>query len=354
MLDAVADLVSLESPTADLPSIRRIVEHAEAWLRGRLGTAPEVVTGDGRPHLRWNPGADVVVIGHLDTVWPLGTLARWPFAVDDGRATGPGVFDMKAGVVIAVEAIASLADPGAVTLLLTTDEETGSPTSRALVEETARGARAALVCEPPKDGAVKTARKGVGMYDLTVTGRAAHAGLEPEKGVNATVELAHQALAIAALDDPANGTTVTPTTATSGTVVNTVPPSATLHVDVRATSRHALETVDAALRSLTPVLPGAALTMSGGVNRPPFERAMAEGLYALAREAATEAGIGDLAECMVGGGSDGNFTAGLGVPTLDGLGAVGDGAHAEGEWVDVAALPRRAALLTALLRRLAG
>lgn len=352
MLDAVADLVSIESPTADLPAVRRVVAHTEALLASRLGQAPRVVTVDGRPHLLWNGGAEILVVGHLDTVWPLGTLDRWPFSVDGGRATGPGVFDMKAGVVIAVEAVAALPDPGRVAVLLTTDEETGSPTSRALVEETARGCRAVLVCEPPQDGAVKTARKGVGMYGVTVTGRAAHAGLEPENGVNATVELAHQVLAITALDDPASGTTVTPTVAASGTVVNTVPPSATLHVDVRATSNDALLGVDAALRALAPVLPGAVVHVSGGVNRPPFERSMAAGLYEAAVAAAAEAGIADLRECAVGGGSDGNFTAGIGVPTLDGLGAVGGNAHAEGEWVDVAELPRRAALLTALLRRL--
>jgi glutamate carboxypeptidase len=352
MLDAVRDLVSIESPTADLPSIRRVVEHTEAWLAARLGTAPEVVVRDGRPHLRWNPGGDVVLVGHLDTVWPLGTLARWPFSVSEGRATGPGVFDMKAGVVIAAEAVASLADPSRVTLLLNTDEETGSGTSRGLVEETARGCRAALVCEPAHDGAVKTGRKGVGMYGVTVTGRAAHAGLDPENGVNATVELAHQVLAVAALNDPANGTTVTPTVASSGTVGNTVPPSASLYVDVRATSAAALDAVDARLRALAPVLPGAVVTLTGGVNRPPLEPRMSRDLYALAVEAAREAGIDDLRDCTVGGGSDGNFTAGIGVPTLDGLGAVGAGAHSEGEWADVAELPRRAALLAALLRRL--
>jgi glutamate carboxypeptidase len=353
MLDAVADLVSIESPTADLPSIRRVVEHTEAWLAARLGSAPRVVVREGRPHLLWNgDDPDVVIVGHLDTVWPLGTLDRWPFRATDGRATGPGVFDMKAGVVIAAEAVASLADPGRVALLLTTDEETGSPTSRALVEETARGCRAALVCEPPQDGAVKTARKGVGMYTVAVTGRAAHAGLEPENGVNATVELAHQVLAVTALNDPASGTTVTPTVAASGTVGSTVPPEASVYVDVRATSATALEEVDRALRRLAPVLPGAKVELRGGINRPPLERAMASGLYDLAVAAAAAAGVAGLRECAVGGGSDGNFIAGIGVPTLDGLGAVGGGAHAEGEWVDVAELPRRAAMLAALLRRL--
>ena len=354
MLDAVADLVSIESPTANLPAVRRVVEHTEAWLARRLGSAPDVVVVEGRPHLLWNAaGARVLVVGHLDTVWPLGTLGRWPFRVDGGRATGPGVFDMKAGVAIAVEAIASWPDPGGVALLLTTDEETGSPTSRSLVEESARGRRAALVCEPAHEGAVKTGRKGVGMYSVIVTGRAAHAGLDPENGVNATVELAHQVLALAALNDPANGTTVTPTVAAGGTVGNTVPASASLYVDVRATTAAALDGADRAVRSLTPVLRGARVEVTGGVNRPPLERAMAADLYAVARDAAVETGLGELRECAVGGGSDGNFTAGIGVPTLDGLGAVGAGAHSEGEWVDVAELPRRAALLGALLRRLA-
>ena len=353
MLAAVADLVSIESPTADLAAVRRVVGHTEAYVTERLGSAPRVLVTDGRPHLLWGPdGAHVLLLGHLDTVWPLGTIERWPFSVADGRATGPGVFDMKAGVVVAVEAIAALADPGRVALLLTTDEETGSPTSRGLVEDTARGCRAVLVCEPPKDGAVKTARKGVGLYTVAVTGRAAHAGLEPENGVNATVELAHQALAVAALGDPAAGTTVTPTVAASGTVTNTVPAAATLHVDVRATSAAALIAVDRALRALVPVLDGARVEVRGGVNRPPLERHLAAGLYDVARAAAVDAGLGELAECAVGGGSDGNFTAGIGVPTLDGLGAAGGNAHAEGEWVDIAELPRRAALLTALLARL--
>jgi glutamate carboxypeptidase len=351
MLADVAALVEVESPSADLAAVRRVVEAAEALVARRLGSAPRVVLRQDRPHLLWGDGsARVLVLGHLDTVWPLGTLARWPFAVTDGRASGPGAFDMKAGVVVALEAMAAAGD--GVALLLTTDEEVGSPTSRALVEETARGKAAVLVCEPPQGLAVKTSRKGVGMYDVHVTGRAAHAGLEPENGVNATVELAYQALAIADLNDAANGTTVTPTLARSGSVGNTVPAEASLYVDVRGLTAEALERVDAALRGLVPVLPDARVEVTGGINRPPLERSMALGVYDLARAAAVDAGLGDLDEVGVGGASDGNFTAGIGVPTLDGLGAVGGNAHAEGEWVDVAELPRRAALLAALLRRL--
>ncbi len=353
ILADVAALVAVESPSADLAAARRVVEAAEALVAERLGGAPVVVVAEGRPHLSWGArDADVLVLGHLDTVWPLGTLDRWPFAVSEGRATGPGVFDMKGGVAIALAAVAACADRARVALLLTTDEEIGSPTSRGLIEASALGRRAVLVGEPPQGLAVKTERKGVGMYTLRVTGRAAHAGLEPENGVNATVELAYQALAIAGLADPPNGTTVTPTVASSGTVGNVVPAAASLYVDVRGTTATALDRVDAALRGLTPVLPGAVLAVEGGVNRPPLEKAMAAGLYEHAVAAAAAAGLGELAQVSVGGASDGNFTASVGVPTLDGLGAVGGGAHAEGEWIDVAELPRRAALLAALLDRL--
>jgi glutamate carboxypeptidase len=240
-------------------------------------------------------------------------------------------------------------------VLLTGDEETGSRTSRGLIEEEARWAGAALVCEPSADGgAVKVARKGTAGYRVTVTGRAAHAGLEPELGVNAGVELAHQVLALAAVAAPADGTTVTPTVLAAGTTPNTVPEMAILHVDVRGWSRSELNRADRAIRGLTPRLPGAVLAVSGGINRYPLEGAAAQALLATAQAAAWDIGLPPPEGVRSGGGSDGNFTSAIGVPTLDGLGAVGAHPHARSECVDVTAMPDRAALLAALIDRICG
>lgn len=345
-------LVNAESPSDD-PALLEACASAVGSLGAELlGEAPEQVAVEGRTHLLWRFGGrtGVVLLGHYDTVWPAGTLSRWPFRVDgSGRATGPGAFDMKAGIVQMFHAVACLDRREGVTILLTADEEIGSPTSRRLIERTAAGARAALVLEPSAGGALKVARKGTSMYRLVVTGRAAHAGLEPEKGVNATVELAHQALAVARLGRPEVGTTVTPTVASSGTTTNTVPASAYLDVDVRASSVAEQERVDRALRELQPCLPGASIRVEGGINRPPLDRASSAGLYALAQRVAERLGMPPLAGAAVGGGSDGNFTAGVGVPTLDGLGAEGDGAHAEGEYALVGGIARRAALLAGVV-----
>lgn len=354
MVEDLAALVAVESPTADVAATNRAADLAAVLGQDLLGGAPERVVVDTRTHLRWRFGSGdrVVVIGHLDTVWPLGTTESWPFEVRDAVASGPGTFDMKAGVVQILHALSTLDDLDGIAVLLTTDEETGSATSRALIEETARGARAALVCEGAGDhGALKTARKGVSMYELAIQGRAAHAGVEPEKGVNATVELAHQVLAISALAQSERGTTVTPTVAVSGTTGNTVPSGARLQVDVRALTVAEQQRVDAALRALPPSL-GCQLSWSGGANRPPLERVMAVDLFGIACRVAADLGLAPLAEISVGGGSDGNFTAGIGVPTLDGLGPVGGGAHAEGEHVVVPALAQRAALLAGLVAEL--
>jgi glutamate carboxypeptidase len=295
----------------------------------------------------------VLVVGHHDTVFPLGTLAVRPFAVADGRITGPGVFDMKGGIVTAIHAVASLADRDGVELLFTCDEEVGSLTSRPLIEERAIACGRVLVLEPAADGgAVKIGRKGVGMYDVGITGRAAHAGLEPEKGINALVEAAHQVLAIIALARPEQGTTVTPTVASAGTAENVVPASASIKVDVRVTSLDEAERVDKEIGALTPVDQRATMSVSGGVNRPPMPTTASAELFDVAAQAALDVGIGPIGGVSVGGGSDGNFTAALGIPTLDGLGVRGGGAHADHEWVDVASLPERAALLAALLGRL--
>jgi glutamate carboxypeptidase len=356
-LDALGELVSCESPSADLAATRRCADLATELVRERLDAEPERVEVEGRTHLRWTFGTPrVLVLGHLDTVWPLGTLARWPFAVTDGRATGPGVFDMKAGVVQALLALSGLPDLDGVRLLLTTDEELGSPTSARLVEDSARGCVASLVCEPSADGALKVARKGIALYDVRVAGRAAHAGLEPEKGVNAAVALAHAVVGVAGLGDAGRGTTVTPTLTSAGTTTNTVPAEGRLSVDVRAVEPAELDRVDAALRQAVHEaaagVPGARAEVRGGFNRPPLDRASSAGLFALAQQVAAGLGLPAPDGVAVGGGSDGNFTAGIGVPTLDGLGAVGDGAHAEGEHVLLADLEPRARLLAGLLEAL--
>ena len=358
MVEQLEQLTRIESPSSELAATAACAEQVAAMGEAFLGEAPERIEIEGRTHLRWRFGAArsgppaVLLVGHFDTVWPLGTLARWPFSVDGGRASGPGAFDMKAGIVQMMNGLRFLGDLDGLAILLTSDEELGSPSSRSLIEESAAGAGAALVLEPSSAGALKGARKGTSLYDLRVEGRAAHAGLEPERGLNATVELAHQVLAICELAEPEKGTTVTPTVAASGTTTNTVPAEAFLHVDVRAWSLEEQQRVDAAMHRLAPVLEGASLGLGGGVNRPPLEWSSSRRILPLAEKLAASLGLGRLDSVEVGGGSDGNFTAALGVPTLDGLGAVGGNAHAEGEWVLVAAMAERAGLLALLVEEL--
>jgi glutamate carboxypeptidase len=354
MLGVLEDLVMTETPSDDRALLDRGMRLTSALVHRLLGEVPETLESGGRPHLRLRGSAPrpVLLLCHLDTVWPAGTAARWPFAVTGERATGPGVFDMKAGLVQGLYALSSAACQDDVTLLITSDEEIGSPSSRSLIEAEARRSRAVLVLEPSADGALKTARKGVSMYRLNVTGRAAHAGLEPERGVNALLELAHQVRAVAALTT--DGTSVTPTTATAGTTTNTVPAHAELAVDVRAWTVAEQDRVHRALTGLRPALAGAALRLDGGINRPPLEAVRSTVLAGVAEECAASLGLAPPGRAAVGGASDGNFTAALGVPTLDGLGAVGGNAHAEGEWLDVTTITDRTALVRALLERLTG
>lgn len=342
-------LVMAESPSGDGALVEACVGIVAGLVHDVVGERPKRLEVEGRPHLLLRSGAarPVLLLAHLDTVWPAGTTAEWPFTVAGDWATGPGVFDMKAGLLQGLHAM-RLCAAGGVDLLVTSDEEVGSPTSRGLIEREARRARAVLVLEPGVDGAPKTARKGVSMYRLLVRGRASHAGLEPEFGVNALVELAAQIGALGALADPSRGTTVTPTLARAGTTTNTVPAAAEVALDVRAWTAAEQERVDAAVRSLSPTLPGAALEVLGGVNRPPLEEGMSGPLMALASRCAAELGFALPAGRAVGGGSDGNFTAALGIPTLDGLGAVGSGAHAPGERASVSALGERTVLLARL------
>ena len=357
MLDELAALVAVESPSGSETATRAAADLLDELLLQHLGTRGTWVDGPAgtqRGHLLWSGGGPtrVLLLGHVDTVWPFGTTARWPFEVAGGRATGPGAFDMKAGLVQGLAALEQLDDLTGVALLATTDEEVGSPTSRELIEQTAAGCEAVLVLEPSAAGALKTGRKGVGNYELVVQGRAAHAGLEPEKGANAAVELAHQVLALAGVADAGRGTTVTPTVLSAGTTSNTVPAAARVAIDARALEPDEQERVDRALRALAPAVPGCRLELLGGINRPPLAPSSSAALFARARRLAADLGLPELTGAHVGGASDGNFTAGLGIPTLDGLGAVGDGAHAEGEHVLVEAMAPRAALVAALVEDL--
>jgi glutamate carboxypeptidase len=349
-------LVSVESPSADVAATESCARVTEELAERLLGERPLWVRRDGRPHLLWRFGGPtrVLLLGHLDTVWPLGTSARWPFATAGDTATGPGCFDMKAGVVQLLWSLSCLDDLDGVTVLLTTDEEIGSPTSRTLIEDSARGAEATLVLEPSVDGALKTARKGISHYRLMVTGQAAHAGLEPHKGANAAVELAHQVLAVTETARAERGTTVTPTVLSAGSATNTVPAAAEAYVDVRVADATEQDRVDTALRSLVPRLAGTRVAVEGGANRPPMDQRNAHDLLHRARAVADRIGMPQLRGMAVGGASDGNFTAALGVPTLDGLGAVGDGAHAEGEHVRLAAMGERASLVALLVADLLG
>lgn len=350
-------LVQVESPSSDHAAVARSARVVADVVESRLGRRPEIVRIDGVDHVLLRGGQPrVLLLGHHDTVWPVGTLAELPFAVEDGVVRGPGCFDMLVGVVQIVHALASLrarhgdAVLDRVTVLVTGDEEVGSTTSRALVEAEARRCAAALVLEAAgPGGALKTQRKGVSRYDLEVLGRAAHSGLEPERGVNATIGVAGLVLALADLADAEVGTTVTPTLMASGTAANTVPARATVAVDVRARTVAEQERVDAAIRALTVGVEGARLQVHGGVNRPPLEAESSADLFARAARLAATLGQPPLVSMAVGGASDGNLTAGVGVPTLDGLGAVGGGAHARDEHVEVSWIGPRTELLAALV-----
>jgi glutamate carboxypeptidase len=355
LLDRLRALAEVETPTGDAAGIRDALHLVAGMVRDDLDRTPDLLGTDGPAPMLLLPATAeprVLLLCHVDTVWPRGTLASMPFAVSDGRATGPGGYDMKGGIVIALEALRLSPARDHVTLLVTSDEEVGSVASRALIEETAAGCRAVLVLEGSgPGGALKHARKGMGFYEIAIGGRAAHSGTEPGRGVNATVELAHLVLDLTALGDADAGTTVTPTAARSGTTANTVPASATLAVDVRAWRAADQARVDAAIRGRAPAVPGATVHVGGGINRGPLEAERSAGLLGLARETAEALGLGRLESAAVGGGSDGNLTAALGIPTLDGLGAVGGNGHAPGEWVDVASLATRAALVAGIVER---
>jgi glutamate carboxypeptidase len=345
MLDLLRQLVEIESPTGGTAQIR---DRVEAELRA-VGAQ---VTRDGE-HLVGEiagEGAPLLLLAHMDTVWPLGTLERMPWRLDDGRAYGPGAYDMKSGIVIMLEAIRRARTSRALRVVVTADEEIGTPTGRGPLERAARGAAAAFVLEPcDSDGNLKTSRKGLGRFSVTVTGRSAHASV-PASGVNAIEELAHQILRLQQASDPARGLTFSVGVVAGGTSENVVAAEAVAKVDVRVARMPDREHAQRFLASLEPVLDGTSIAIGGGWTRPPLERsAGSAALFARAREIGLDLGL-ELEEATSGGGSDGNLVGVLGVPVLDGLGAVGAGAHSLDEHVVVESLPIRTELLAELLR----
>lgn len=359
--EVIDALVSIESPTDDKAAVDRCGDEfrrraAALGMRVRVERREEA--GNHTVAEIGQGGPRILLVGHLDTVWPHGQIARMPLLRHDNRLYGPGTLDMKVGVsmgLLATRAVFETAAPasGSVAMLVTSDEEIGSDTSRSLIEAEARASDAVLVLEPAlTGGALKTSRKGIGQFELTVTGVSAHAGVDPAKGVSAIREMARQILALEALHDLDRGVSINVGLLQGGTRPNVVAEEARAIVDVRAPSAAEAERLDAAFRALRPVLPGARLAVIGGFERPPMERsAGVAALYAHAQAAAASLGQ-NVAEGGTGGGSDGNFTAAIGVPTLDGLGAVGDGAHALHEHVEIDKLVPRTALLAALIARL--
>ena len=361
--DILADIervISTETPSSDREAVAAGARDFAALLRERLGAEAELLEIEGTTHLRLRFGtgpARVVLLNHQDTVWPHGTLERIPFSTDDGILRGPGSFDMLTGAIMSVHATAILrdhlgeADLEGLSILVTGDEEIGSLSSSELIRAEAAEASAVFVMEASAGGALKLERKGTSNYVLVFSGRASHAGLEPEKGINAVMALALTLPQVAALADASAGTTVVPTVISAGTTSNTVPAEARVDIDVRARTAAELDRVDEQIRALAenPQVEGSTTTVLGGINRPPFEPEQSAALFARATSLAAELGLPAPEGVSVGGASDGNFTAGDGIPTLDGLGAVGDGAHAEHEHAVIAEIAPRTALLAALI-----
>jgi len=362
MTRLLGQFVRAESPSFDKAAVDRFGRIVAAEWRRRGARVTLVRQRERGDHVRaeWNPlgkktKGQILILGHLDTVYGLGTLEGMPFRLARGRAHGPGTFDMKGGLVIALFAVDALSAAGRwpqkrIVFLWTSDEEIGSGTSRAMIEREARRSDAVLVLEPASglDGRVKTGRKGVGEIEIVAKGRAAHAGLNPEHGINAIEEIALQISRISRWNQPSRGTTVNAGLIEGGTRTNVIPEKARVVVDVRAVHAGDMRALERKFRALRPILRGAKLQIRGGFNRPPMERKSSAALYAKARALAKEMGV-TLGEAYVGGGSDGNFTAALGVPTLDGLGAVGEGAHSPDENIVIRALSERAALVACLM-----
>lgn len=361
MVAIISELVEIESPSDDKAAVDRISEIIAAKFTEIGGMARFHLAREFGNHLQVDfagdrPGKPVLLLGHYDTVYPMGALTKMPCSIAGDKLTGPGVLDMKSGIGLMLHALSALKHwhgglPRPVTVLLVSDEEVGSDSSRVITESLAKKASAVLVLEPSYGpaGAVKTARKGVAEYQVKVTGKASHAGLDFQKGVNAIVELARQIEKVSGFTDLKKGLTVNVGIVSGGSRTNVVPPEATAHVDVRIARMKDAAGIERKMRSLRPFNRKCKVEVSGGLNRPPMERTSGvAALYTKAVEIAN--GLRwKLGEAAVGGGSDGNFTAGMGIPTLDGLGGVGDGAHAVHEHIVISELPRRATLVAGLI-----
>jgi glutamate carboxypeptidase len=341
-------LVECESPTEDLVACNQVVDLAIEITNSLLKVKAEKVMENGRPVYWWgSKSPKIVLLCHIDTVWPKGSFTP-TWQVNGDVATGPGVFDMKAGFIQALYSLVGIEHlENQIALVATTDEETGSATSKDLIARLAKAADAVLVFEASLDGKVKTGRKGTAMYQIKVTGLASHAGLEPEKGINATTEIAKLVLQIASLENQKFGTTAVPTVLHSGTTTNTVPAFATLDVDVRSFTKSELERIDNAIRTLKSDV--AKVEVTGGINRPPLEESNTSELHAKFEKVAASLGFPEIGKSSVGGASDGNLAAAAGAKVLDGLGAVGHGAHAPTEFINVSYLEPRIKLTNAFI-----
>ena len=341
-------LVECESPTEDLVACNQVVDLAIEITNSLLKVKAEKVMENGRPIYWWgSKSPKIILLCHIDTVWPKGSFTP-TWQVNGDVATGPGVFDMKAGFIQALYSLVGIEHlENKVALVATTDEETGSATSKDLIARLAKAADAVLVFEASLDGKVKTGRKGTAMYQIKVTGLASHAGLEPEKGINATTEIAKLVLQIASLENQKFGTTAVPTVLHSGTTTNTVPAFATLDVDVRSFTKSELERIDNAIRTLKSDV--AKVEVTGGINRPPLEESSTSELHAKFEKVAASLGFPEIGKASVGGASDGNLAAAAGAKVLDGLGAVGHGAHAPTEFINVSYLEPRIKLTNAFI-----
>lgn len=357
MVQTLAQLVAIESPSR-VPSAVNAVGEALTRSFEALGAQverlPQTTYGH---HLRatWGQGeGQVLLLAHMDTVWALGETERRPFHIDGDRATGPGVFDMKGGIVIGLYALQALRELGLtpahrLVFMLNTDEEVGSPTSRPFIEREACKSEAVLVLEPSREEALVTWRKGVGRFVMEIQGVASHSGAAHEKGVSALEEMAHQILRLEALTDYGRGSTVNVGVVRGGAVVNARPDFAHAEIDLRVVSAQEATRLTDEILGSRPVNPKATVTVTGGMNRPPWEPSpQGDALFERARRVGQSLGM-DLSPAGTGGGSDGNFTAALGIPTLDGLGCIGNDAHALTEWTDLTSLPTKAALLAGLL-----
>lgn len=361
LMEELGQWIEIESYSHDITAVDWMINVVGQRL---LMLGAEVHLLHGAPqadHLlaSWQgEGEPILIVGHVDTVYPPGTTRRFPFRLDGDNVRGPGVSDMKGCVLLACAALEALRvherwTKRPLRFLVTSDEELGSPTSRMYIEQLAQGSRAALIIESAGDGGfLKVWRKGVSIYELTAHGRASHAGVAPELGISAIHELAHQIATVVQLANPEIGTTVNIGTIEGGTAGNVVPAKAQCSIDVRALTQSESERVDAGLRALQPYLPGANLTLSGGINRPPMEQTDANmDVYTQAAAIAQEIGF-EVTHGGTGGGSDGNFTSAIGVPTLDGLGGVGSGSHSLDEWFSVTEFAPRAAMLARLIETL--